>query len=613
MPSTPPSEKRRFPLHVHISVIFTLLLLLTGIVLGIFNYRQTTRIILSSSEKLFQRIEQDVQVDLQSTYEPIRHLLSLLAGDSATLAPDLEQRLALLKPFSQSLNDNPELASLYLGYANGDFFMVRPLRSTALKNLRQAPDSAVYEVWSIERDKHTGQVHSQSLFYDQALTLVGRHEIPDERYDPRSRDWFGNAQGGNNQITTRPYVFFSTHNVGTTLALRNGTQAVMGADLTLEQLSATLAKHRVTPSTEIALIDADGNAVAYPDSGKLIVEEQTARLIKARNLSPALAALLRNDSHATRLTVNDRQWIVASNHLAEGGPGGLRLALLVPEDELLVDAYRMRWQGALITLATLLLCLPLGWLISRILVKPLRALVQEADAIRGFDFHGPATRRSPVLEVDQLSVSMARMKDTLASYFEITASLGAETRLGPLLQRVLLENVNIAQAQAGLIYLSENDGRRLEPQELIIKGDLQDLRSFDIHLHDSQDTQSPSWLHHLTAGDSVVTTLGFDQAADLRGVLLALSCPSVHLIGIRLRNRHNELVGILALLLVDSGQEADLEKLRPERVAFIQAVCAAAAVCIENQRLQNARKQPLDSLSQQLLAQPHRTEARSPK
>src|SRR5471032_1797846 len=109
MPSPLHPDKRRFPLHVHISVMFTFLLLLTGAVLGIFNYRQNTQIILSSSEKLFDRIEQDVRQDINATYEPLRHLLSLLADNPAAQAPDLEQRLALLKPFSQSLKDNPNL------------------------------------------------------------------------------------------------------------------------------------------------------------------------------------------------------------------------------------------------------------------------------------------------------------------------------------------------------------------------------------------------------------------------------------------------------------------------------------------------------------------------
>lgn len=121
MPSPLRPERRRFPLHVHISVMFTFLLLLTGVVLGLFNYHQTTHIILSSSEKLFSRIEQDVRLDLQATYAPIRHLLSLLAEPPAAVSFNLESRMALLKPFSQSLTNNPDLASLYLGYGNGDF------------------------------------------------------------------------------------------------------------------------------------------------------------------------------------------------------------------------------------------------------------------------------------------------------------------------------------------------------------------------------------------------------------------------------------------------------------------------------------------------------------
>ena len=599
MPS-PLRPERRFPLHVHISVMFTFLLLLTGVVLGIFNYGQTTQIILSSSEKLFNRIEQDVRLDLQGTYEPIRHLLSLLMDYPATQAPDLEQRLALLKPFSQSLNDNPNLASLYLGYSNGDFFMVRPLRTTALKTALNAPDTAAYQVWSIDHDASSGQPRSQSLFFDQSLNQLSRQDNPDETFDPRTRAWFSSARGDEGQITTEPYIFFSTHNIGTTLARRSGEDAVIGADLTLAELSATLAKHVVTPHTEIVLFDAQGNAIAYPDSSKLIVDDQTARLIKVADLSPGLSALLAHPPTGKRLHAAGRQWIVARSSMQEGGPQGLQLALLVPEDELLVDAYRMRWQGALITLTTLLLCLPAGWLISRILVKPLHALVQEADAVRSFNFNFPVGHRSLVLEIDQLSVSMARMKDTLGSFFQITDSLSAETRFEPLLQRVLFETVKIGQAQAGLIYLRERDSDRMEPHGLVINDTSQALPSFAVQGHDLHDPLSPQWMQSLSNADNVVTSLGFEQAGDLQKVLLALECPRVHLIGIRLHNRHNETVGLLILLLADSGTQTDLDKLRPDRIAFLQAVSGAAAVSIESQRLQAKQKQLLDSFIQLL-------------
>jgi HD-GYP domain-containing protein (c-di-GMP phosphodiesterase class II) len=599
MPSPLRPDQRRFPLHVHISVMFTFLLLLTGVVLGIFNYRHTTQIILSSSEKLFERIEQDVRQDLNATYEPIRHLLSLLADIPAAQAPNLEQRLALLKPFSQSLKDNPNLASLYLGYDNGDFFMVRPLRTADLKSLLNAPQTAAYQVWSIEKDSRN-QVHSQALFFDEGLALISRQDNPEETYDPRARPWYSRASSVRDQITTEPYIFFSTHQIGTTLARRSGVQAVIGADMTLAELSATLARHVVTPSTEIVLYDAKNDAIAYPDSRKLIIDDRTTRLINAADLSPSIGALLDHPPEGNRLEVSGRQWIVARSHLQEGGPKGLQLALLVPEDELLVDAYRMRWQGALITLATLLLCLPLGWLTSRILVKPLRALVQEADAIRSFDFSFPAARRSPVLEVDQLGVSMARMKDTLASFFQITDSLSAETRFVPLLERVLFETVKISEAEAGLIYLRDNDSDRMEPHGLVINGTSRALPAFDVQGHELQSPQSPAWLQQLSNADNVVTSIGFEQAADLRKVLLAMESPRVHLIGIRLHNRHNETVGLLVLLLADSGLPSDLEKLCPDRIAFLQAVSGAAAVSIESQRLQAKQKQLLDAFIQLL-------------
>ncbi|UUQ65962.1 HD domain-containing protein [Pseudomonas fuscovaginae UPB0736] len=600
MPSSTPMRKRRFPLHIHISILFTCLLLLTGTLLGIFNYRHTTRIILSSSEKLFGKIQEDVQQDLQNTYQPIRHLLSLLAIDKCNSATTLAERLALLRPFTQALNDNPDLASLYLGYTDGDFFMVRPLRDPAVRAYVKGPANAAFQVWSIERDASSGSLQSQSLFYDADLALISRQENHEEIYDPRTRAWFGTALGDIGQITTTPYVFFSTHNVGTTLARRSSSTVVIAADLTLADLSATLRKHKVTPDTEIVLFDDQGNAVAYPDYDKLSALGDE-RLMPVRDLSPALQQFMDPaNTHDHHMRTRDRQWIVARSTLSEGGPTGLQLALLVPEDQLLAEAYQLRWQGALLTLATLLLCLPLGWLTSRLLVKPLNALVREADAIRSFNFNYPATPSSPVLEIDQLTVSMSRMKSTLASFFEISASLSAETRFEQLLQRVLNETMKIGQARAGLLYLVNGENRRLEPQGLIIDGVQQNPQAFDIRSDAATDSRRASWLSQLDSHDNTVSTLGFEQAEDLQKVMLALEMPSIHLIGIRLHNRHGETVGVLALLLPDSGTENDLESLKPDRIAFISAISGTAAACIESQHLQVRQKQLLDAFIQLL-------------
>ncbi|NQD95757.1 hypothetical protein HP532_24170, partial [Pseudomonas sp. CrR25] len=527
--------------------------------------------------------------------------LSLLALDQAAQATDLEGRLALLPPLVQALRDNPKLASLYLGYADGDFFMVRPLRSDALKQRFDAPEKAAYQVWSIDRSAIG--VDANYLFYDGSLNLVSRRQRLKEDFDPRSRGWYRSARADGGQITTAPYVFFSTQEVGTTLARRSGLTSVLAADLTLDALSATLAQHQVTAHSEVLLYDPAGNVVAYPDRARLVmVANGEPHLTPARDLSPELATLLGNgldDRQQGVMELAKRRWVVSRSRLQEGGPQGLYLALLVPEDELLADAYRIRWQGALITLTTLLLCLPLGWLTSRLVAKPLKALVAEAEAIRRFDFKYPSSGRSPVLEVDQLAVAMTRMKETISRFLEIAASLSAETRFEALLERVLEETVGISQAHGGLIYLSDAESGRLEPHGLFLNGTRHSLGRHGISGYDGHGEALPAWLQNpAKGGPSTATSLGFDQAGDYQSLLQTLDSPRVHLVATGLHNRQGDTVGVLVLLRCDRGKEADLAMLRPERVAFVEAVSGVAALCIESQRLLERQKRLLDAFIQ---------------
>ncbi|MBD7977559.1 HD domain-containing phosphohydrolase [Serpens gallinarum] len=594
------SYARRLPLHVHIALLIGALLLISALILGFFHYRQTSQIIYDSSAKLSQQIQLAVEQDLQQTFTPIRHLLNLLALAPAAQSDSLPQRMALFEPFIQALRDNPQLDSLYLGYPDGDFFMVRPLRHAHLKALLNAPAQATYQVWSIER--RNGEQHSLHQFFDSHMQLISQVPQAVEPYDPRLREWYASAGESDDQITTEPYVFYSSRQVGTTLARRIGMGPVLAADLTLANLSATLARHNVTPDTQLVLFDSQGRAVAYPLSERLVVGNDANELIQARELSPGLAALLdMPDLLQGRLHLAGRNWLVSRSHLYEGGPKGLNLAILVPEDELLADALRIRWQGALITLGVLLLCLPLGWLASRLVVKPLRDLARNAEAIGRFDFSHPGTGRSLVLEVDQLALVMQRMKTSLASFLEINASLAAETRYDELLERVLRETVGIAQADAGLLYLRDADSGRLEPHGWICEGIDADSCLETHRLTRYADSASaPVWLRQpAEGGESMVLALGYEQAEDLRVLLDTLQCRQAHLLTCGLHNRQGDTIGVLLLAnRHSSAQDEDPSLLQPERIAFVEAVSGAAALSIESQRLLNKQKQLLDAFIQ---------------
>ena len=58
------------------------------------------------------------------------------------------------------------------------------------------------------------------------------------------------------QIKTAPYVFYTTQSLGTTIANRaNKGDAVVGADIRLGTIGQSLARQKVTPGTQIVLVN----------------------------------------------------------------------------------------------------------------------------------------------------------------------------------------------------------------------------------------------------------------------------------------------------------------------------------------------------------------------
>lgn len=344
------------------------IVLLSGISLAAIQYHQHSRSILATGDRLFTVISERVQEQVQDTYASPRQALNLLALDPILATGQLSAREPHLPRMAQMLTDNPQLNSIYLGWEDGDYLMLRPLRDNRIRQRFRAPQGSLWMLWHIETAGPAPEV--QHWFLDQDLSILAQRQPPYDGFDPRQRPWYQQARDSQQQIITTPYVFFSTNEFGTTLARQAG-DAVVGADLTLSQLSTGLARMELPPSSERLLYAADGTVIAYHKPQRLLGARQGSpgELRQFTELGSTLLAALAADGYSierqTSLTLEGRQWRVLQKQLALEGVPDTWLALLVAEDELLTDAYRIRREGVLLVLMFSLIALPLGFLLLR--------------------------------------------------------------------------------------------------------------------------------------------------------------------------------------------------------------------------------------------------------
>ena len=132
--------KRRFPLHVHISTLFIALILIVGGVIAGLGYKISHTILETTASELNIRIGRETEGAFTNIIAPAEMATRLLSFDNITQAGSLEERLASLGFLRAALSNSTALNSLYIGYGNGDFFLVRHILNGLEGKFFNAPE-----------------------------------------------------------------------------------------------------------------------------------------------------------------------------------------------------------------------------------------------------------------------------------------------------------------------------------------------------------------------------------------------------------------------------------------------------------------------------------------
>ena len=235
---------RGMSVRLVVALLLMASVLATGAVLGVHNYRQTSRLVLEATEEVFARTGREVVLALGRTAAPVQSLVDVLAAQSLADARTHDERFRHLPALVEALRRNAAMTAIYAGYDDGAFILVRPSSDPRIRAALRAPESTAFVVQSVEATPDRSRTSFHFLRDD--LTTIAVALRPDFTFDPRTREWYRAALRADRQIRTDPYVFFTTREPGVTFARASPSRrAAIGADVTLEALGTLLQSQKV--------------------------------------------------------------------------------------------------------------------------------------------------------------------------------------------------------------------------------------------------------------------------------------------------------------------------------------------------------------------------------
>ena len=563
---TPGDRSHGWPIKVSIAwvVVMSMLLLAISIIgMGWFGAKQS---LLEAASRSARDAGLLITEKSHRMLEPAQATLRLLTSNPLISATDLPQRLERLQMMSDVLEANELISSVYVGYEDGAFFLVRGLDQPQTRERFKAPPRSNFLVQSVEVGKGGKRVGTY-LFFDANRLLIEKRLQPDYIFDPRTRPWFQAATQTSAAAFTKPYVFFSTQQVGLTLSQSSPDgKAIFGIDVVLDELANNLSELRNSPNAQLALVDKGGAVLAYPDMSRVLVKGDNRFDFKAidqlgvPSLS-ALNALDTTDGKVVSFDVGGDEWVGVSLPFKVWQAEGLRLLVASPSDDLLGELKAKALRLAMAVCAIALLLMPVGWIAGGAIGRSVDRLTRMALRMSQFDFRRNQIAPTFVREVNNLSAVMGEMGQTIETFLQISEDMAVEPRVDRMVSNVLEKMVSATRCFGGVVYFYDSEARVM--RQAARTGT---LLGHSVEQLDDCDAKVPA---------TAAAELG-KQVAE------------VH---IELHGRSTGVEGILVLQHPVDAAHADASF-----IEFVRKLSGMLAVSIETRQLIEAQKKLLDAV-----------------
>ena len=414
----------RLTLFVTILSLFLTVALLVAAAVTIANFVQSRQIATKVASDTFGATIERINEKRVAFFAPVFLITELLRNDPA-FREAAGSKVTVLELVMSALTLNPQISSVYVGHANGNFLQVLsisesekafvaelggpPLTRFAIQNISADDKGVRIQTWRFLDENHS-----------QISALSGRPAA----YDPRARDWYRDAIANpQSVIRTPPYVFAATSQVGLTIAQAFGG-GVVGTDITLDRLMMYVQSVRPNDKHRFVSFDEHHRLLAHfnPDrivrrsgsgAGQFVGFGTTSDLIDPVAIEAMKVFARKGPYRSETFEVSGEEYIATVVRQVGQDKVPFFVLYAAPLSEYRESLTTAAWRSIPVTLLVFALTVPAIIFFARSISKPLARLSREAQSIRAFQLDDPVKMDSPVSEINTLIRSMSGMKATL--------------------------------------------------------------------------------------------------------------------------------------------------------------------------------------------------------
>ncbi|MGR5138012.1 HD-GYP domain-containing protein [Vibrio jasicida] len=573
---------KALPIHIHLTVIILFIVVIaSGVQIFVTNKGLST-LILEANSKLFDRIELETRYKLNSHYSTAFSALSSFAHNDNDQTMTLGERERLLPKIIYLLEQFPHIISYSFYYPSGDFFRVIHLENkTVRQNLVIDPNTRYLLI-----QKKGGALYTKGL--DSEFLEIHSVDLDVAPLLSNTPNWESLVANSSNKVS-KPIHILGKDSLGITVFRRSPGGTVVTAGVLLEDLQSSLKDTLSTNSSLRALYNDEGDIYAMI-ANQGVDEPQNPAIDDLK--SDMLLKLLDGDKEQSEGVLGEfefdgESWLGKVVTIKPLNSEHIHLLMATKTADLFDTGLLIKKQTIYASLLILILMLPVIYVVSTYISKPIQRVTKRALEIERFRFDDTSLGDSVIREIHELNHAQMSTQETIKQFISLTNNIARQENLNEMLSLVCRDTAHAVGANGVFLYLLDVEAKSLVPKFIWWEGIEDDkLQAKNVPVSDASRFIQEIFIAKKPAIFNVNELPRIDLQWD-KGNNGEIIC-------IPLSSRSGEVIGSFGVLYENGRAEEHYE----QYADYLKTLLGFTSVTIETHNMLDDQKALLDSFIQ---------------